>query len=82
MIADANICGVNIIQENQVPKLIMAHGIHLDLFKNIFVNNVRIDKHHEMALLENAPKIFVRFDHGDIPYPVFIANFNLSLIYF
>ena len=32
MIVAANICGVIFLQENQTPKLIMTHGLHIDFF--------------------------------------------------
>ena len=44
MIAATKYFWVNLRQANQMPKLIMAHGIHLALFTKCFVNNVRIDK--------------------------------------
>ena len=37
MIAAAKICGVNLCQTNQMPKLIMTHGIHLTLSSLLFI---------------------------------------------
>ena len=48
MIAAAKIHGLNLRQENEIKKLVMDHRLHLDLFTNSFVNNVRIDKDKAM----------------------------------
>ena len=59
MIAAAKICGVNIFQENQTPKLITTHGLHLALFTDFFVNNLCIDKDEAVAPKEKRPSPLV-----------------------
>ena len=55
MIAAARICGLNLRQENQIPKFVMDHWLHLAIFKNRFVNNVHIDKDEAMDPKEKIP---------------------------
>ena len=40
-------------------KLITTHGLHLDLFKLYFVNNVSIDKDKAVAMKEKRPSPFL-----------------------
>ena len=64
MIAAAKSCGVNLFQANRTLKLIMTHGLHLDLFTLCFVNNVSIEKDKAVALKENRPPPFVLTNPG------------------
>ena len=55
MVATTKICAVNILQENQTPKLIMTHEIQLSLFTYFFVNRVRIYKDKDTTLPQKIP---------------------------
>ena len=55
MIAASKVYGVSLLQSNQMPKLILAHGIHLALFKNYVVNNLRVEKNEAMAQKKKIP---------------------------
>ena len=59
MVAAAKTCGGNLRQSNQIPKLIIAHGIHLSLVKKFFVNNKCIEKDEAMTPKENRPSPLV-----------------------
>ena len=59
MIVAAKSCGVNLFQANHTLKLIMTHGLHLDLFTFCFVNNVSIDKDKAVAMKEKRPSPFL-----------------------
>ena len=78
MIAAAKIHGLNLRRANEITKLVMDHGLHLDLFKISFVNNVRIDKDKAMDPKEKIPPPLV-LSHpvvNLVHIPKLITEFN------
>ena len=65
MTTAAKLCGVNLCQAIQTLKLIMTHGIQLNLFTLCFVNNVSIDKDDAVALKEKETTITFTYASSD-----------------
>ena len=78
MISDTNICGVNLCHSNQTLKLIITHGIHLDLFTNCFVNNVHIEKYKAMEPKVRIPPplLIMHLVVYSVHIPKFITEVN------
>ena len=55
MITVAKICGFNLRQENQTPKIKTTHGIHFDLFTELKINDVWIGEVEDMYPKEMLP---------------------------